>query len=174
MADKWIEKVRQFRNVSPEVYFLRNGQPDKDWLSHYDSKLMVVIKVKIKQWKYDICVCEFSDGREGKKRRGEHLRRKGYGVLRGLGTETQVHTYSESRVLDWVRSLQWRWITLLNNWSQGQGVVVWCNYLCLGYGMTLGSRFPEHRWEESFTWGWWISYFPWGRQAEINSWPPMS
>ena len=33
-ANNWIEKVRQFRIVSPEVCFLRNGQPGKDWLSH--------------------------------------------------------------------------------------------------------------------------------------------
>ena len=32
-ASNWIEKVRQFRIVSPEVCFLRNGQPGKDWLS---------------------------------------------------------------------------------------------------------------------------------------------
>ena len=32
-ASKWIEKVRQFRIVSPEVCFLRYGQPGKDWLS---------------------------------------------------------------------------------------------------------------------------------------------
>ena len=29
----WIEKVRQFKILSPEVCFLGNGQPGKDWLS---------------------------------------------------------------------------------------------------------------------------------------------
>ena len=47
-----------------------------------------------------VCVCEFSDGREGKTRRGGHLKREGYGVLRGWGTDPQVHSYSESRGLD--------------------------------------------------------------------------
>ena len=37
-----------------------------------------------------VCVCEFSDGREGKTRRGGHLKREGYGVLRVWGTDPEV------------------------------------------------------------------------------------
>jgi len=32
-----------------------------------------------------VCGGEFSDGRDGKKRRGEHLKREGYGVPRDWG-----------------------------------------------------------------------------------------
>ena len=121
-----------------------------------------------------VCVCEVSDG----KRRKEELRwapgGEGCGVTGAEGTDPQVPSYPQSRHQDWVRSFHWRWITLLNNSSQLQRVVVQCYYHCLWCGVTLVSGLPEPRWEEGFAWGWWISYFPWVRQAEITSWPSTS
>ena len=119
---------------------------------------MAAIKIKIKQWKDDICVC-VNFLMEGRERREEVGTWKGRDMGSWeVGEQTLRSTVIQRvEVWTWVRSLHWRWITLLNNWSQGQGVVMWCYCFCLGCGMTLGSRLPEPRWEEGFTWGWWNS-----------------
>ena len=43
-------------------------------------------------------MCEFSDGREGKKRRGGHWRWEGYGVPRGWGTVSRYFNTSNASV----------------------------------------------------------------------------
>ena len=88
-ASNWIEKVRLFRIVSPDVCFLRNGQPGKEWLHTNVVKWWLWLKYTSNGEKMIfVCVWIFWwEGREGS--RGGHLSGEGCGVPRAEKTDPQ-------------------------------------------------------------------------------------